>query len=40
MKFQRIEFSKRAMFIGAYLTPEKDKLWICLLPFVALYFKR
>ena len=40
MKFQRIEFSWRAAFIGFYMTPERDKVWITLVPFLALYFKR
>lgn len=40
MKFQRIEFSWRAAFIGVYVTPERDKLWIALLPFAPLYFKK
>jgi hypothetical protein len=40
MKFQRIEFSWRAAFIGFYMTPERDKVWVTFIPFVALYFKR
>ncbi len=40
MKYQRIEFSWRAAFIGVYITPEKDKLWITILPFFPIYFKR
>ncbi len=40
MKFQRIEFSWRAAFLGIYLTPEKDKLWITIIPFLPLYFKK
>ena len=40
MKFQRIEFSWRAAFVGIYVTLERDKLWITLIPFVPLYFKR
>jgi hypothetical protein len=40
MKFQRIEFSWRAAFIGFYMTPERDKVWITVLPFFPLYFKR
>ncbi len=35
----RFEFSWRAMFIGAYLTPERDRLWICFIPFVPLYIR-
>jgi hypothetical protein len=33
MKFQRIEFSWRAAFIGLYMTPERDKVWVTILPF-------
>ena len=40
MKFVRIEFSWRAAFIGVYLTPEQDKLWVTIVPFLPLYFKR
>jgi hypothetical protein len=40
MKFQRIEFSLRAAFIGFYMTPERDKVWVTVLPFFPLYFKR
>jgi len=40
MKFQRIEFSWRAAFIGFYMTPERDKVWVTVLPFFPLYFKR
>jgi len=40
MKFQRIEFSWRAAFVGLYLTPERDKLWVTIIPFLAFYFKR
>ncbi len=40
MKFQRIEFSWRAAFIGFYMTPERDKIWVTVLPFFPLYFKR
>jgi hypothetical protein len=40
MRFQRIEFSWRAAFIGLYMTPERDKLWVTILPFFPLYFKR
>ena len=40
MKFQRIEFSWRAAFIGLSMTPERDKLWVTILPFFPLYFKR
>jgi hypothetical protein len=40
MRFERIEFSWRAAFIGFYLTPERDKLWVTILPFCPLYFKR
>ena len=40
MKFQRIEFSWRAAFIGLYMTPERDKVWVTILPFFPLYFKR
>lgn len=40
MRFQRIEFSWRAAFVGAYLTPERDKLWVTIIPFLALYFKK
>jgi hypothetical protein len=40
MKFQRIEFSWRAAFIGLYMTPEGDKVWLTILPFFPLYFKR
>jgi hypothetical protein len=39
MRFERIEFSWRAAFIGLYLTPERDKLWVTILPFFPLYFK-
>ena len=28
MTFQRIEFSWRAAFIGLYMTPERDKVWV------------
>ena len=40
MRFKCIEFSWRAAFIGLYLTPERDKLWITVVPFFPLYFKR
>ena len=40
MKFKCIEFSWRAAFIGAYLTPERDRLWVTIIPFFPLYFKR
>jgi hypothetical protein len=40
MKFQRIEFSWRAAYIGLYLTPERDKLWVTIVPFFPLYFKK
>lgn len=40
MKFKCIEFSWRAAFIGFYMTPEKDKLWVTIVPFIPLYFKR
>jgi hypothetical protein len=40
MKFQRIEFSWRAAFVGFYLTAERDKLWVTILPFAPLYFKK
>jgi hypothetical protein len=40
MRFQRIEFSWRAAFVGLYLTPERDKLWITIVPFLPLYFKK
>jgi len=40
MTFQRIEFSWRAAFIGFYMTPEKDKLWVAIIPFFPLYFKK
>jgi len=40
MKFVRIEFSWRAAFIGVYLSPEQDKLWVTIVPFLPLYFKR
>lgn len=40
VKFQRIEFSWRAAFIGLYMTPERDKVWVTILPFFPLYFKR
>ena len=40
MKFVRIEFSWRAAFIGVYLTPEQDMLWVTIVPFLPLYFKR
>lgn len=40
MKFQRIEFSLRAFFIGAYLTPDGEKLWVTIVPFLPMYFKR
>jgi len=40
MKFQRVEFSWRAAFLGLYLTPERDKLWVTIIPFFPLYFKR
>ena len=35
----RPEFSWRAAFIGAYVTPELDKLWITLVPFFPIYVK-
>jgi hypothetical protein len=35
----RFEFSWRAAFVGAYLTPEHDRLWVCLIPFVPLYIR-
>lgn len=35
----KLEFSWRAMFIGAYVTPERDKLWICPFPFVCFYIR-
>ena len=40
MKFQRVEFSWRAAFVGVYLTPDGDKLWVSIIPFLPLYFKR
>lgn len=40
MKFQRIEFSWRAAFVGFYMTHERDKAWVTVLPFFPLYFKR
>ena len=40
MRFQRVEFSWRAAFIGLYMTPERDKVWVTILPFFPLYFKR
>lgn len=40
MKFKCIEFSWRATFIGVYLTPERDRLWVSIIPFFPLYFKR
>lgn len=40
MKFQRIEFSWRAAFVGLYLTPDGDKLWVTIIPFLPLYFKK
>ena len=33
MKFRCIEFSWRAAFIGFYMTPERDKVWITIVPF-------
>jgi len=40
MRFKCIEFSWRAAFIGLYLTPERDKLWVTIVPFFPLYFNR
>ena len=40
MRFKCIEFSWRAAFIGLYLTPERDKLWVTIVPFFPLYFKK
>ncbi len=40
MRFERIEFSWRAAFIGLYITPERDKVWVTILPFFPLYFTR
>jgi hypothetical protein len=40
VKYQRIEFSWRAAFIGFYMTPERDKVWVTIVPFFPLYFKR
>jgi hypothetical protein len=40
MRFRCIEFSWRAAFIGAYLTPGRDKLWVTIVPFFPLYFKK
>jgi hypothetical protein len=40
MSFQRIEFSLRAAFIGLYMTPERDKVWVTIVPFFPFYFKR
>ena len=40
MKFKCIEFSWGAAFIGIYLTPERDPLWVTIIPFFPLYFKR
>ena len=40
MRFERIEFSWRAAFIGVYITPERDMVWVTILPFFPLYFKR
>ena len=40
MRFERIELSWRAAFIGLYLTPERDKVWVTILPFFPLCFKR
>lgn len=38
--FHKVEFSLRAGFFGYYVTPDGKKLWVCPLPFVALYFKK
>lgn len=35
----RPELSWRAAFIGAYVTPELDKLWITVIPFLPIYVK-
>lgn len=40
MKFVCIEFSLRAAFVGIYMTPERDRLWVAIVPFFPLYFKR
>ena len=40
LRFERIEFSWRAAFIGLYMTPDRDKIWVTILPFFAMYFKR
>jgi len=40
MKFQRVEFSWHAAFIGFYMNLEQDKVWITLLPFFPLYLKK
>lgn len=40
MIFQRIEFSWRATFIELSMTPEQDKVWMTILPFFPLSFKR
>ena len=40
MRFKCVEFSWRAAFIGLYLTPERDKLWVTIVPFFPLYFNR
>jgi hypothetical protein len=40
MRFQRVEFSLRAAFVGFYITPERDKMWVAILPFFPLYFKK
>ena len=40
MQFQRSEFSWRAAFIGLSMTPERDKVWVTILRFFPMYFKR
>ena len=35
----RFEFSWRAAFVGCYLTPERDRLCVCLIPFLPLYIR-
>jgi hypothetical protein len=39
MQRPRFEFSWRAAFIGCYITPERDRLWVCVIPFVPLYIR-
>lgn len=35
----KVEVSLRASFIGIYITPDKKKIWICIIPYIPIYIK-